>query len=971
MMKSAMLITRTVPALLVAAVLAVSAPAQPAGQAARILPFDATERTLANGLRVIVVPTGFPNIVSLQIPVQTGSRNEVEPGKSGFAHFFEHMMFRGTKAYPPDAYQAILTKAGARQNAFTSDDFTNYHTTFAREDLETMLKIEADRFQNLEYPIEAFKTESRAVLGEYNKNSANPVQKLIEVQRENAFEAHTYRHTTMGFLKDIEDMPNQFEYSKAFFERWYRPEYTTVIVAGDVKPDEVLPLVEKYWGPWKPGSYKVDVPPEPAPAGPIVAHVPWTAPTLPWVSVAFRTPAFTETSREWAALDVLSDLTFGPTSALYKSLVEDEQKVDQLGAFFPPNTDPYLLTVYARVKKVEDTAYVRDRILRAFAETRAVPPSPQRVTDAKGNARYSLLRSLDNTESIAATLARFVRYHRTFDTINELYRTYDAVTPADIQAAARRYFVDAGLVQTTLAKEALPDAIAKVASLSTIPMAAPAPLPAGGMERAPSPGAARPAGASVSFEPLLQRSKLPQLNLKLLFRVGSAHDPKGKEGLAALAAAMIADAGSEAMTIAEIKKALFPMAASLDAQVDKEMTTFTARVHRDNWQRFAAIALPQLEAPGFREEDFRRLKDQQRNALVEDLRTNNEEELGKERLQALVFGGTAYANPVLGTLAGIEAITLADVKDFARKAYTRAALRVGLAGDLPAGLEARLGQTLATLAEGPALEPPAVAGRPQRGIAVEIVEKETRATAISFGHPIAVTRSHPDYPALYLARTWLGEHRSSSSHLYQRIREVRGMNYGDYAYIEAFPRGMFQFFPDPNIARRAQLFEVWIRPVVPENAHMALRIALHELRRLVANGLSQPDFEATRDYLMKNVFVMTATQNQQLGYALDSEWYRIPEFTAYMRGALAKLTLAEVSAAVRKHLSGADLQVVIVTKDAKGLAERLLADAPSQVQYDAPKPQELLDEDKLIGALKLGLKPDAVTITPVAEVFAK
>jgi zinc protease len=969
MIGGVMLIQKTVPALLAASLLAVSAPAE--GPAARILPFDATERALANGLRVIVVPTGFPNIVSLHIPVKTGSRNEVEPGKSGFAHFFEHMMFRGTKAYPPEAYQAILTKAGARQNAYTTDDFTNYHTTFAKEDLETILKIEADRFQNLDYPVEAFKTESRAVLGEYNKNSANPIQKLIEVQRDNAFKAHTYRHTTMGFLKDIEDMPNQFEYSKAFFDRWYRPEYATVIVAGDVSAAEVLPLVEKYWGSWKAGSYKVDVPAEPAPSGPVVAHVPWTAPTLPWVSIAIRTPAFSETSREWAALDVLADLTFGPTSALYKGLVEDEQKVDQLGAFFPPNQDPYLLTVYARVKKGEDAAYVRDRILKAFAESRMVAPAAERVKDAKDNARYSLLRSLDNTESIAGQLARYVRYRRAFDTINELYRTYDAVTADDILAAARRYVVDAGLVQTTLAKDPLPDAIAALPTLASVAVAAPLPLPAGASPAATKPPAA-PAGGGVAFTPLVQRTKLPQLNVKLLFRVGSAYDPPGKEGLATLAAAMIADAGSQAMTIAEIKKALFPMAASLDAQVDKEMTTFTARVHRDNWERFAEIALAQLERPGFREEDFRRLKDQQKNALTLDLRTNNEEELGKERLQALVFRGTPYAHPVLGTVAGIDAITLDDVRDFVRRAYTRAALRVGLAGDLPAGLEARLGQTLAALAEGPAPAAPSnVAGRPQQGLSVEIVEKETRATAISFGHAIAVTRSHPDYPALYLARTWLGEHRSSTSHLYQRIREARGMNYGDYAYIEAFPRGMFQFFPDPNIARRAQLAEVWIRPVEPQNAPMALRIALHELRQLVANGLSQADFEATRDYLRKNVFVMTATQNQQLGYALDSEWYRIPEFTSYMREKLAALTLADVNAAVRKHLSGDNLQVVMIAKDAKGLAEALLADTPSTIRYDAPKPQELLDEDKVIGALKLGLRPDAVTITPVAEVFAR
>jgi len=957
------------PAVLITSLLTMSASSPTPSPSSRILPFDAVERTLPNGLRVVVVPTGFPNIVSVQIPVQTGSRNEVEPGKSGFAHFFEHMMFRGTKAYPPDAYQAILTQSGARQNAFTTDDFTNYHTTFAKEDLETILKIEADRFQNLEYAVEAFKTESRAVLGEYNKNSANPIQKLFEVQRETAFKVHPYRHTTMGFLKDIEDMPNQFEYSRLFFDRWYRPEHTTVIVAGDVKAEEVLPLVEKYWGSWKPGTYTVDIPAEPKPAGPLVAHVPWNAPTLPWVSVAFHSPAFSETSREWSALDILSDLTFGPTSDLYKRLVEREQKVDRMRGGVSSSADPELFTVFARVKKAEDTPYVRDQILKAFAEARALPPPAQRVADAKSNNRYSLLRSLDNTETIAGTLARFVRYRRSYDTLDQLYRTYDTVTPADILAAARKYFVDAGLVQTTLSKDPLPEAISTVPSLASIAAAAPGPA-------APGPAAAKPVpaptGPTVALSPLVQRTKLPQLNVKLVFAAGSAHDPKGKEGLAALAASMITEAGSRTMTIAEINEALFPMAASFGAQVDREMTTFTARVHRDNWDRFAGIALPQLSEPGFREEDFRRLKDQQLNALQQDLRANNEEELGKERLQQLIFEGTPYGHPALGTVAGLQSITLDDVRDFVAKAYTRAALTVGLSGDLPEGLEARLGQEVAKLPEAPALPAPSgVVGRPQKGIAVDIVEKETRATAVSFGHPIAVTRSHPDYPALYLARTWLGEHRSSTSHLYQRIREVRGMNYGDYAYIEAFPGGGFRFFPEPNLARHAQIFEVWIRPVVPENGHMALRIALFEVRKLIENGLSRADFEATRDYLTKNVFVMTATQDQQLGYALDSKWYGTPEYTGYMRDSLRKLTVEDVNAAIRRHLSGRDLQVVVVTKDAKGLAETLASDAFSAVKYDAPKPKELLDEDQVIGALKLGIPREAITITPVSEVFAR
>ncbi|MFN0093952.1 MAG: M16 family metallopeptidase, partial [Dehalococcoidia bacterium] len=202
--------------------------------AAAILPFPATETTLANGLRVIIVPTGFPHLVSLQIPVQTGSRNEVEPGKSGFAHFFEHMMFRGTQRYPAHAYQDVITRSGARQNAYTTDDYTNYHITFAKEDLEQILEIEADRFMNLDYSEPDFRTEARAILGEYNKSASNPLIKLMEVQRDHAFQVHPYTHTTWGFIADIEQMPEQFAYSRLFFERWYRPEYATVILAGDV-----------------------------------------------------------------------------------------------------------------------------------------------------------------------------------------------------------------------------------------------------------------------------------------------------------------------------------------------------------------------------------------------------------------------------------------------------------------------------------------------------------------------------------------------------------------------------------------------------------------------------------------------------------------------------------------------------------------------------------------------------------------
>jgi zinc protease len=593
---------------------------------------------------------------------------------------------------------------------------------------------------------------------------------------------------------------------------------------------------------------------------------------------------------------------------------------------------------------------VRDAVLGAFAQARREPVAAERLEEAKSHARYRFSRTLDNSESIAETLAMFVRFRRSYDTLNALYRQYEALTPDDLLAAAHRYLTDANMVLTTLSHDPLPEAMAQPASLAAFE---------------------REARAPTAVPEIIWRTPSPLLRMKLLFNAGSAHDPAGREGLAALAAEMVAGASSKDMRIDEINRALFPMAGSFDAQVDREMTTFTGVIHRDNLDRFADIALKQLLEPGLREDDFTRIKQRQANALVVDLRTNNEEELGKERLQTNIFAGGPYGHTTLGTVAGIDAITLDDVRSFIARAYTQANLTIGLAGDVPDAFLERARSELAALPAGALLPAPQISAHRPRGIEIEIIEKETRSTAISFGHAIEVTRPHPDFAPLWLARAWLGDHRAFHTQLFQRIREVRGLNYGDYAYIEAFPRGMFQFFPDPNRARRAQIFEVWIRPVMPEHAVFALKVALHEVEQLIERGLSEEQLESTRNYLMKNVFVMTKTQDQQLGYALDSRWHGIGDFAMTMREQIAGLTRDRVNEAVRRHLSAENLSVVMITQDAAGLRDTLLADEFTPIAYDAAKPADVLEEDRVIGARKLNLRPDAVRITPVGDVFAR
>ena len=913
-------------------------------------PYAIHQKTLANGLRIVVIPTGTPGLVALQIPVSTGSRNEVEPGKSGFAHFFEHMMFRGTRAVPKSLWNQTLKATGAAQNAFTSDDLTCYYTLCGKADLETWLRLEADRFQHLQYPESEFKDESRAVLGEYNKNSSDPFQKLTEVQREAAYAVHPYRHTTMGFLKDIEAMPDQFAYSLEFFRRWYRPDNVTVILAGDVTPGRAFPLVEKYFAGWKRRPYQAPaVPQEPAHTAPATAHVAWPTPTLPWMTVAFHTRTrFSTRDNGAVALGMAGELLFGKQSELYQRLVVREQKVDQLTARGGAGKDPGLFTIAARVRRVEDLAAVRDAILDACAQGVAVPFSGDRLEAAKNEARLAFSRSLESADSVAGVVARMACYDRDPEAVNKVPRLREALAPADLARVARETFRDEGRIITTLCQGPLPE-----------PLKAEFP----GVQARAARLAQLPALALLE-EP----SAAPLVSLELAFATGSIDDPAGQEGLAALAAALVAEGGTAARGLAETGKAAAACGGALQAQVDKETTRFTLTAPRSRAAEALELALEHLTAPGLGEDDFRRLRTQQLNALNVGLKANNDEELGKLALEARIHP-EPFAHPVLGTARALQALTLDQVRGFIRGHYTQGNLRAGLAGAFGPEDKAQVLRALAVL---PAAAPAraALPATPARtGSRLQIVAKETRATAISFGFPIDLDRRSPDFAALWVATSWLGEHRNSTARLYQRLRELRGLNYGDYAYLEAFPGGMFRNQREPGCLRSRNHFQVWIRPVAPANGAFATRAALFELDQLVRNGLGQADFEASRGYLVKFLDHLTDTGAKRLGHDLDMRGLGLdPAFAATLRPRLQALTRAQVNAAVARHLHADRLDLAVITRDAEAFKADLLAEACPLPAYLAPKPG-LQAEDEAIRRFKLDLKPEDVTITPLADLF--
>ena len=424
---------------LAAACFAAASHAQEAPTVPPIIPYPSETRVLPNGLTVIVMPMPSDGLIAYWSIVRTGSRDEYEAGRTGFAHFFEHMMFRGTERYPADVYNRILTTIGADANAYTTDDHTAYHISMAAEDLEQVIELESDRFQRLSYAESAFQTEAGAVYGEYRKSRTDPEFALYEELMAKAFERHPYGHTTMGYERDIAIMPTLYNYSRQFFARYYRPDNTVLFVAGDVTPANTFALIEKHYGEWQRGYVPPAIETEPEQNDERRVDVSYDGQTLPMITIAYKIPAFAPADRVRSAVDLLADLAFGETSAAYRKLVLEEQVVEYIDADSNSSRDPFVLTIGARVKDASKVDYVIAAIDEAIAAYRDAPPDAERLAALQRRLRYGFLMGLQTPDAVAGRVAQFIAVGGDLKNIDTLYATYAAVTPADVQAAAEAY----------------------------------------------------------------------------------------------------------------------------------------------------------------------------------------------------------------------------------------------------------------------------------------------------------------------------------------------------------------------------------------------------------------------------------------------------------------------------------------------------------------------------------------------------
>ena len=488
----------------------------------------------------------------------------------------------------------------------------------------------------------------------------------------------------------------------------------------------------------------------------------------------------------------------------------------------------------------------------------------------------------------------------------------------------------------------------------------------------------------------LKQNNSNKVVIKVRFDNGSIADPTDKRGLTYATASLMAQGGAGGVRYSDIQDRMHPWAAGYSAAVDKQVSTFTFQVPVDFIDEFYPLVKNVLLAPDFSEKDFSRVMKAQQNYVDQVVRASSDEDYSKFALEDQLFRGGNMQHLKQGTSASVKAITLDDIKAHYKKVFTRNNVSIGIAGNYSDALLARLKADIGGLSN-VAFE----AGSPSMakkadGLEVEIIAKDGAfGSAIFTGSLLPITRANDEFAALMIANSWMGEHRKSYSRLYQKIRQARSMNYGDYSYIEWYSAGGLNQLPPSGVPRASNYWSIWIRPVQIAtqlqsqyaeladisigHAHFALRMAIREFDLMIKSGMSKEDFEATKTFLRSYTKLYAQSPAQQLGWLMDSRFYGRTDYLAELDSLLENTTLKQVNVALRKYWQTDSMFITIVTDkgEAQPLADSLINNTASPMSYsDLVKSglsAEILAEDDEVAAYQLNIKK--VTIVPSADTF--
>jgi zinc protease len=683
-------------------VVSTCAPAAWAADAPAPKPIDFAQETLANGLRVIYAPLHNAPVVNVRVHYHVGSRDE-RPDRQGFAHMFEHMMFRGSEHVGNQEHMRLVNGVGGISNAFTSFDQTVYHQSLPAQHLEMALYLEADRMASFKVKQEIYDTERKVVGEEWRIRQNRPYGTVYEDLLGTAFTKHAYRWTPIGNMQHlaaagVQDLQD-------FFNTYYLPNNAVLVVSGDFDLEKTKALVHKYYG-WIPKGPEIKrvSPPEPPQTQTRNVNVAYRVP-LPMVAVAFHTPEYS--SDDHYALDLLgSILGAGRSSRLDRLLVNtDKPQAVDASAQNMQLQDSGLFFVSATVMQGKDANAVQKALLDTLAEAVEKGVTAEELEKVKTQARIALIRGRQTAENIGSQFGSESLFAGDAARVNTALVKLEAVTPADIQAVAKKYLTP---TQATILR-VTPDPLGIAARAAATQPAAPVaesiasnPVPPREV-KFPADWPAHPPmneqvvkakfakGTESTIDGVkvivMPDNRLPLVNWSLTMRAGSHLDPKGKEGLAEIAADMLRR-GAGGMTFAQLNQDLESKGMSVEVSAAGDYTRLGGSSLSKDLEHAIDIGRKVLLEPSLPADEFAKLKEQQANSLA--LKQVSPSSVAEDDLEEAIYGHSALG--VSPTPKSVSSLSMDDVKQWtATYLHKRDAILL-IAGDVTV----ERGQELAT-----------------------------------------------------------------------------------------------------------------------------------------------------------------------------------------------------------------------------------------------------------------------------------
>ncbi|MBN1337645.1 MAG: insulinase family protein [Deltaproteobacteria bacterium] len=843
---------------------------------------------LANGLAALVVEDPQAPVVAWQTWYRVGSALE-EPGRTGLAHLFEHMMFKATRDYPDGRYSEILEGLGARGlNAWTWLDETVYTVAVPASEVETVARLEASRMRRLLVEEEPFRREREVVLNERSLRVDNdPDGLLSERLHALAFRVHPYGRPTIGHAADVAALT--VEDCRAFYDRWYAPDQAVVVLVGDLGLDAARDLLERWFGDHEPsGAVLPALPPEPVQEAPRfeVIDLPVTTDRL---LVGWRTPGMDHP--DVPALQVLDALlTAGRCGRLGRRLV-DGGLAGSVSTGLPPFREEALMELDASARPGVSAEILLEAVEDELSRIAAGEVTSGEVARAVRQVQARTWPPLESAFGKADFLGLYQVVAGSWAHGLDALAAVARVGVDDVARVCGRYCVPA---RRSAVGGRAPDGEAVSPKLRRVPR--PSGIAPVSDRRVRRPGLGRgevvlkPLGGATAV--LGWDDALPVVHLRLAFPVGSASDPPERSGLAAFATHAVLK-GTRGRPREAFEEALESLGARLGVSVDRDTLAFDGSCPSGAFPAFCDLVAEALADPAFCEEEIERLKDEALDGF-RAIREDDADLVGIAFEDALYGPGHPYAAGPVGTEAGIRGIEPADCAAFHAQYVRSEGAVVGVSGAFGAGIEGRLERLLAGVQGQAARKPLVSVVALSPGIRLVLVDKPDRTQAQVMGGLPGSAWGDPWRLALRLGTEVLGG-GSFSGRLMKEVREARGWSYGAYAWDS--PR------------RAGGAWRWWISPDTHQ-ALDAIRLVLDLVEAARRDGVTEAECDQARAILVRGAPFLQETVSRRVGLAVDRALTGFDVLADVER--LRRLDRAEVNRALAERLTARRHLVAVV-----------------------------------------------------------